>query len=43
MSFVSYRKKRGEFKSLDELIAVKGLKKMKPEQLKTVQDQLTLG
>ena len=42
-SIVSYRKKHGEFKSLDDLKQVKGLKRMKTEQLKTVEDQLTLG
>lgn len=42
-SIVAYRKKHGEFKNLDDLKEVKGLKKMKADQLKLVEDQLTLG
>lgn len=42
-AIVSYRKKHGDFKSLDDLKQVKGFKKIKPEQLKTIEDQLTLG
>jgi competence protein ComEA len=42
-AIVSYRKKHGEFKSLEDLKEVKGLKKMKPDQLKDLEDQLTLG
>ena len=41
-AIVSYRKKHGDFKTLDELAKVKGFKKMKSEKLKEVQDQLTL-
>ncbi|OGT35212.1 MAG: hypothetical protein A3F11_02080 [Gammaproteobacteria bacterium RIFCSPHIGHO2_12_FULL_37_14] len=41
-AIVAYRKKHGDFKSLDELAKVKGFKKMKSEKLKAIQDQLTL-
>lgn len=41
-AIVSYRKKHGDFKSLDDLSNVKGFKKMKPETMKSIQDQLTL-
>lgn len=39
-AIVAYRKKHGEFKTLDELANVKGFKKMKPETMKEIQDQL---
>ena len=42
-AIVFYRKKHGEFKSLDDLKMVKGLKKMNDEKMKGVQDQLTTG
>ncbi|TAK78269.1 MAG: helix-hairpin-helix domain-containing protein [Gammaproteobacteria bacterium] len=42
-NIVSYRKKHGDFKSVDELANVKGFKKMKPEMLKKIEDQLTIG
>lgn len=42
-AIVSYRKKHGEFKSLDDLKEVKGFKKMNDEELKKIQDQLTIG
>lgn len=41
-SIVAYRKKHGEFKSVDELAEVKGFKKMKPEALKEITDQLSI-
>lgn len=41
-AIVAYRKKQGDFKSLDELASVKGFKKMKPDSIKEVQDQLTV-
>lgn len=41
-AIVSYRKKHGDFKSLDELANVKGFKKLKPETVKEIQDQLTV-
>jgi comEA protein len=42
-AIISYRKKHGEFKSLDDLKEVKGFKKLNDEQLKSIQDQLTIG
>lgn len=41
-AIVSYRKKHGDFKSLDELSNVKGFKKMKPDAMKEMEDQLTV-
>ncbi|HLB41371.1 MAG TPA: helix-hairpin-helix domain-containing protein [Gammaproteobacteria bacterium] len=41
-AIVAYRKKHGDFKSLDDLAKVRGFKRMNVEKLKTVQDQLTL-
>ncbi len=41
-AIVAYRKKHGDFKSLDELAKVKGFKKMNPEKLKDIQNQLTI-
>jgi competence protein ComEA len=37
-----HRKKNGNFKALDDLKLVKGFKKVKPETLKLIQDQLRL-
>lgn len=42
-AIVAYRKKHGDFKSIDDLKQVKGFNKMKDEQLKSIQDQLTIG
>lgn len=42
-AIVAYRKKHGNFKSLDELAKVKGFTKMKADQLKSIQDQLSLS
>jgi competence protein ComEA len=42
-SIVAYYKKHGDFKSLDDLKKVRGFKKLKPEQLKNIQDQLTIS
>ena len=42
-AIVSYRKKHGDFKSLDDLKMVKGFKKMDDKTMKDVQDQLTTG
>ena len=42
-AIVSYRKKHGEFKSLDELKQVKGFKKMNEKSMQDLQDQLTVG
>jgi competence protein ComEA len=41
-SIVAYRKKHGEFKSLDELKDVKGFKRMNEDSMKHIQDQLTM-
>lgn len=41
-AILSYRKKHGDFKSIDDLSAVKGFKKLKPEQLKDIQDQVSV-
>ncbi|HEX2549814.1 MAG TPA: helix-hairpin-helix domain-containing protein [Gammaproteobacteria bacterium] len=41
-NILTYRKKHGDFKSLDDLKLVKGFKKIKADQLKLIQDQLTL-
>jgi len=42
-AIISYRKKHGDFKSLDDLKEVKGFNKLNDEQLKSIQDQLTIG
>lgn len=42
-AIVAYRKKHGDFKSLDELKDVNGFKKMNEENMKKIQDQLTTG
>ena len=42
-AIISYRKKHGDFKSLDDLKEVKGLNKLSDDQLKAIQDQLTIG
>ena len=41
-AIVAYRKKHGDFKSVDDLSSVKGFKKMKPEMMKEISDQLTV-
>ncbi|RDI45141.1 ComEA family DNA-binding protein [Aquicella lusitana] len=41
-AIVAYRKKNGGFKSVDDLAKVKGFKKMKPETMKEIQDQVTV-
>lgn len=42
-AIIAYRKKNGDFKSLDDLKNVKGFKKMNSDQMKDIQDQLTVG
>lgn len=42
-AIVAYRKKHGDFKSLDDLKMVKGFKRMKDDNMKQIQDQLTVG
>lgn len=41
-AIISYRKKHGDFKSLDELSNVKGLKKLDSTTLQSIQNQLTI-
>lgn len=41
-AIVAYRKKHGDFKALEDLTGVKGFKKMKPDTIKEIQDQLTI-
>ena len=41
-AIVAYRKKHGDFKSLDELTNVKGFKKINQDQMKEIQDQLSV-
>lgn len=42
-AIVSYRKKHGDFKSLDDLKQVKALKRLDNETMQQIQDQLTTG
>ncbi|MBX3709603.1 MAG: helix-hairpin-helix domain-containing protein [Gammaproteobacteria bacterium] len=42
-AIISYRKKHGDFKSLDDLVHVKGMARVKAEEMKAIQDQLTLS
>ena len=41
-AIVSYRKKHGDFKTLEALKEVKSLKKMNEKNMQAVQDQLTI-
>lgn len=41
-AIVKYRKKHGDFKSLDTLVKVKGFSKLKADDLKSIEDQLTV-
>ena len=41
-AIVAYRKKNGDFKTVEDLSNVKVLKKMKPEALTAVESQLTI-
>jgi len=41
-AIVAYRAKHGDFKAIEDLSSVKSLKKMSPETLKEVEDQLTI-
>lgn len=41
-SIVSYRKKHGDFTTVDDLAKVRGFTKMKSETLKSIQDHLTV-
>lgn len=42
-AIVTYRKKHGGFKTLDDLAKIKSFSKMKTTDLKAIQDQLTLS
>lgn len=42
-AIVVYRKKNGDFKSIEDLKNVKSFKKMNPDQMKDLQEQLTTG
>lgn len=42
-AIVTYRKKHGDFKSLDELREVKGFKKINDKKMQVIEDQLTVG
>lgn len=41
-AIVAYRKKHGDFKSLEDLNNVRGFKRMKSDNIKEIQDQLTV-
>lgn len=41
-AIVRYRKKHGDFKSVEDLSKVRGFSRMKATKLKKIQDQLTL-
>lgn len=41
-AIVAYRKKNGEFKSVEDLSNVKGFKKMNAETMKTITEQLSV-
>lgn len=41
-AIVKYRTKHGDFKSLEELAKVRGFTKMKTDDLKNIEDQLTI-
>lgn len=41
-AIVSYRKKHGNFKSIEDLANVKGFKKMNADSIKSIEDQLTI-
>lgn len=41
-AIVAYRKKNGDFKTLDDLSNVKGFKKVNTTTLKTIQEQLSV-
>lgn len=41
-AIVAYRKNHGEFKSTDDLTSVKGFKRMTPDMMKEIEDQVTV-
>lgn len=42
-AIVTFRKKHGDFKSIEDLKEVKGFKKMNEKSMKKIEDQLTVG
>lgn len=42
-AIVAYRKKHGDFKSVEDLKEVKGFKRMDEKTMKDIQNQLTVG
>ena len=42
-AIVNYRKKHGNFQNMDDLKNVSGFKTMKEEEIKSIQEQLTVG
>lgn len=42
-AIVTYRKKHGEFKSLDDLVKVRSIGKLAAPEVKAIQDQLSLS
>lgn len=42
-AIVAFRKKHGDFKSVEDLKEVKGFKRMDEKTMKDIQDQLTVG
>jgi competence protein ComEA len=41
-AIVTYRKQNGDFKTIADLSKVKGFKRMKPESIKSISDQMLL-
>ncbi len=41
-SIVAYRKRHGEFKTLDDMAKVRALHKLSPAELKVIQDQVSV-
>jgi competence ComEA-like helix-hairpin-helix protein len=41
-AITAYRKQNGDFKTVDDLVKVKGFKRMKPENMKSMIEQLQL-
>lgn len=41
-AIIAYRKKHGEYKSVNDIENIKALKRVKPETMKQIQDQLSI-
>ncbi len=41
-AIVAYRKKHGDFKTIDDLSKVKGLSRLKPSKLKAIENQVSI-